>query len=273
MSDFPSIPRFEIIEPLGRNGNHNYLARHVNLGTIVRLQFVRGHIAVARLMHQAKMLSWLNHPNIAAIYELSMVGDDGMYVIRQFVEGASLADTVPDRGPMSFGEVVRILRSVVAAVECAHARQTVHGFLHPKHILLDRVGNVFVIGFGEVGPDVPGLNAIGNPHFLAPEQLDGRAKLVPQTDVYGLAELAYYLLCRQFPFGDTEEIADLLVRKNCGTSASIETHRPELPNALDRVLRRGMSVRPSHRHATPTKFVDDLERAFRLGRKWWQFWR
>jgi eukaryotic-like serine/threonine-protein kinase len=117
----------------------------------------------------------------------------------------------------------------------------------------------------------------GNPHFLAPEQLAGFAKTVPQTDVYALAEVVFLLLSGSFPFHGAVGIADLFDRKLSGALPSIRGCRPELPRRVELTLQRAMAVRPEDRFRSAGKFVEELDGALRLcpeeEKKWWQFWR
>ena len=187
---------------------------------------------------------------------------------REYVEGNSLHETARRAELPAPSEIVRIAGQVAGALDYAHGRDLVHGNLHPKHILLDRTGHVRLIGFGELGPVRP-YGVVGNPHFLAPEQVDNSGRVVPQTDVYGLAEVVFLLLTGSFPFQGAEGIGQLLERKRSARAPSIRERRPELPRRVDLVLQRAMALRPEHRHPSAGQFVEDLGRALHGAHKQW----
>jgi serine/threonine-protein kinase len=116
---------------------------------------------------------------------------------------------------------------------------------------------------------------LGNPIHLAPEQLHSRDPLTPRTDVYALAETAYWVLAGRHPY-HAEGIAAKLAMKSSGPLASILDMRPDLPGAIDDVLRTGMATEPADRFGSVTEFAQALAGAAgrrTQGKKWWEFWK
>lgn len=281
MDEHPPIPGYELIKLLGRDGHLIYSARRSATGQLVWLNVVQnigelGQLVADRLRQQAQVLATLNHPNIVRVVEIGQAQGIGFFSALEFAEGSSLDILVRGLQLPQECEVVRIAKLVAAALDYSHGRNIVHGYVHPKHIMLDQTGQVFLFGFGEIGPECREWMVLGDPHFQAPEQIDGLGKTVPQTDVYGLAEVVFLLLTGFFPFGG-EGIPELFRRKRSRQSPSIRKHRPELPRKVDLTLQRAMALRPEDRYRSPGKFVEELELALRVcqeGRKkWWQFWR
>ena len=214
MSEHPPIPGYDLLKLLGRNGHLIYLARQSSSGCLVRLSVVSSsgefsQLVADGLRQQAQVLATLHHPNIVRLVEFGDEQGYGFFSALEYVEGGSLAEKVFRPELLDHPEIVRIARLVAAALDYAHRHDVIHGSVHPKHILLDRTGHVALIGFAEVGPKRPEGMRYGNPHFLAPEQLAGIEKAVPQTDVYALAEVVFLLLSGSFPFQGTIGIADL----------------------------------------------------------------
>jgi serine/threonine protein kinase len=224
----------------------------------------------------ARVRGRLRHPHILPCLE-SGRHERRPYVVMPLVDGAGVQEVVRAQALPESADVVRITRAVASALDYAHGRGVMHGDVHPKHVLLDRTGHVWVTGFAEVGSGRPDSMCFGNPHHLAPEQLDGVEKTVPQTDVYALAEVTFLLLTGFFPFQGVEGIVELFERKRSGPVPDILEHRPELPRAVDLTLRRAMAVRPEDRFRSAGQLVDELDSALRSGshgqRRWWQIWR
>lgn len=251
-----------------------YKARQRRLNRIVALKrILGGDLAGADgLRQQAQVLGALDHPNIVRLIEVGEAQGHGFFSALEYVDGASLAE-MSQPNLLDHDELVRIVRDVAAALDYAHGRNVVHGSVHPKHILLDQTGHVSVVGFGEVWPSYPEGMIFGNPHFLAPEQFAGFDKTVPQTDVYALAEVVFLLLSGSFPFRGAEGSEHLLRRKSSGPLPSVRACRPELPRGVDLTLQKAMALRPEERFPSAGKFVEELDRILRVGKKWWQLWR
>jgi serine/threonine protein kinase len=198
----------------------------------------------------------LNHPHILPLLESGQI-DDCPYIVMPLVDGGNLVQFVHSGTTPHPAEVVRIVRSVASALDYAHARDVVHGNVHPKHVLLSRSGHVSMIGFAEVNSESPDGMIFGNPQYVAPEQLAG-FDAVPSTDVYGLAEIAFLLLSGTFPFKGTAGIIELMDRKRFGPVPSIRDRRPELSCRVDLTLQRAMALRPDERFPSAGQFVEEL---------------
>jgi serine/threonine protein kinase len=282
VDEHPPIPGYELVELLGRNGHLIYKARQRTTGQLVRLNVVHssgefGQMVADGLIQHARVLATLYHPSIVLPVEIGELEGYGFFSVLQYFEGANLAEMVRRLELPDHGEVVRIARQVAAALDYAHERNIVHGNVHPNHIRLDCTRHVFLSGFGEISPRCPEGTVFGNPHFLAPEQLEGFGKTVPQTDVYGLAELVFLLLTGSFPFQEAGGIEQLLNRKRSVQAPSIRGCRPQLPRRVDLTLQQAMALRPEDRYRSAGQFVEELAQALRVcqeeRKKWWQFWR
>jgi serine/threonine protein kinase len=283
VDEHPPIPGYELVELLGRNGHLVYKARQLTSGQFVWLNVVPsggefGRIVAEQFRHKARVLAILDHPNIVRLVEMGEAEDFGFFSALQYVEGASLAEIGRRMKLPDYREVVRIAGLVANALDYAHGRNIVHGNVHPKHILLDCTRHVFLIDFGEVDPTLPEGAIFGNPHFLAPEQLEGESgKAVPQTDVYGLAEVVFRLLTGVYPFQKAVGIEQLMKLKRSVQAPSVGDFRPEMPRRVDLTLQKAMALRPEDRHGSAGQFVEELDQALQAGperpKKWWQFWR
>src|SRR5579862_9228091 len=102
------VGSYEIRQEIGRGGmGVVYLARDTRLDRDVAIkvlpeQFARDLRRLERLQREAKVLASINHPHIAAIYQLE-VCDSQPYLVMEHVEGTTLAQRLED-GPMPAGE-------------------------------------------------------------------------------------------------------------------------------------------------------------------------
>src|SRR5262249_5388971 len=103
---------YEIIAFLGKGGmGGGYPARDTKLKRDVAIkilpdEFSRDADRVSRFQREAEVLASLNHPNIAAIYDLQEA-NGSRYLVLELVEGETLADRIA-RGPISVEEALDI---------------------------------------------------------------------------------------------------------------------------------------------------------------------
>ncbi len=95
---------------------------------------------------EALALAKLNHPNIAAVYD---VGEqDGIdYIVMELVAGESLAARLR-AGALGVQEATSIALQVTQALEDAHERGVVHRDLKPANIMITPRGHAKVLDFG-----------------------------------------------------------------------------------------------------------------------------
>ncbi len=166
------------------------------------------------------------------------------------------------------------IAQIAAALDYAHSRGVVHGYVHPRHILIGKDESIWLIGFGEFPPPPEDIFC-GNPLHLAPEQFEADCRTTLASDVYALTETALWLLCECHPFKGIE-ISELLEAKRTGRlRREIQEFDPGISPALERVLHRGLAPEPTGRYATAGEFAAALASAAGLcdrSRRGW-FWR
>src|SRR5262245_21826538 len=100
------------------------LGRDVAIKTLPR-EFAGDAERLSRFQREARILATLNHPNIAAIYELEESAGDH-YLVMELVDGETLADRLKRTGPLSRADALRIAAQVAAALDAAHQKGIVH---------------------------------------------------------------------------------------------------------------------------------------------------
>ena len=113
---------------------------------ILPSEFARDPTRLGRFRREARTLASLNHPNIAAIYDLEESNGVDCLVL-ELVEGETLADAI-QRGPLPVATALDYARQVAEALEAAHEKGVVHRDLKPANVKVTPEGRVKVLDFG-----------------------------------------------------------------------------------------------------------------------------
>ena len=265
-----TLAHYEIEDRLGEGGSGVvYRGRDLRLERRVAIKVLADalrddELAWARLLREARMASQLNHPHIAAIYDLGE--EDGRaYIAMEYVQGLPLADLIPEGGmPMEL--VGRYGAQISSALAFAHEQGVVHGDLKGSNIVVTADSNVKLLDFG-LARRIPrdGMAEVtssclplaeagataGTLPYLAPEILRG---LSPsrQSDVWALGVLLYQMATGVLPFRGVTPF-ELCVEIMVGTPARLE----EIPEPLRAFLRQSLEKDPGARVAP----IGELEQA------------
>jgi serine/threonine protein kinase len=135
-----TLGHYRIGVQLGRVGvGEVHLADDLSLDRRVALKFLPDEFAadperMARFEREAKVLAWLNHPNIAAIYGLDQA-EGKRFMVLELVEGETLAQRLA-KGPLPLEDTLALCRQIAEALEAAHEKGIVHRDLKPANVMI-----------------------------------------------------------------------------------------------------------------------------------------
>ncbi len=254
------IGQFEIREMIGRGGmGIVYLARDTKLKRSVAIKSMPVELqtnstARTRFRREAELLASLNHPNIAAIYDIVEQEESGGYLILEYVPGETLAQCIA-REPLKLDETLSIAQQVAEAVAAAHDKGVVHRDLKPGNIKITPEGKVKVLDFGlakasppkgqsvETAVTQPG-RIMGTPAYMSPEQARGKDTDY-RTDIWSFGCIMYEMLTGNVPFeGETatDTVARILERE-----PDWEVLPQDTPPNIRTLLRRCLEKDPRRR--------------------------
>src|SRR3989441_6670820 len=225
---------YSIVSFLAKGGmGEVYRARDTKLKREVAIkilpeEFSRDRDRVARFQREAEVLASLNHPNIAAIYDLQEA-EGSRFLVLEFVEGETLAERIK-RGAIPIEDALNIAKSICEALEVAHEKGITHRDLKPANIKITPDGKVKVLDFGlakaiESAPtgtalsnsptllSMAGTNVgmiLGTAAYMSPEQAKGR-QVDRRTDIFAFGCVLYEMRTGR-PAFDGEDIAEILGR-------------------------------------------------------------
>jgi hypothetical protein len=265
-----NIAGYAIEEHAGSGGmGVVFRARDVRLGRQVALKVIAPHLARdplmrARLNRESTIHASLDHPNVVPLFEAGEA--DGMiYLAARWVEGLNLHQLVERERPLDPGRATQIVTQVAAALQTAHDRSLIHRDVKPSNVLIESGDHAYLADFGltRSASDPAGITAsgdlLGTLDYVAPELIDGGG-LDERVDIYGLGCLLYEALTGEVPFPRDGHAAKLYAHLSAEPPAP-RNLRPDIPDAIDAVVRRALSKDPDDRQPTPAVFAGELAAA------------
>ncbi len=208
------FPQLEILECLGRGGmGVVYKARQPRLNRFVALKILAREKEqdaqfAERFTREAQALARLNHPNIVTVHDFGEAGGH-CYLVMEFVDGLNLRQLLQTR-KMPSEQALTIVPKICEALQYAHEQGVVHRDIKPENILLGKSGRVKIADFGiakmlgdETGQQTltGARDAVGTPHYMAPEQIEKPLTVDHRADIYSLGVVFYEMLTGELPLG------------------------------------------------------------------------
>ena len=274
-----TLSHFQITAKLGEGGmGEVYRATDSKLGREVAIKVLPEAVAadperLARFEREAKVLASLNHPHIAAIYQVEEAAGKH-FLVMELAEGEDLAARLA-RGPVPVDEVLPMALQMAEALEAAHERGIIHRDLKPANIKVDGEGRVKVLDFGlakaldpaagDRGHDgtvspvgqsplslSPTLTAqmtnagviLGTAAYMSPEQAKGKS-VDKRADIWAFGLVCFEMLTGRRLFA-AESVAETLAGV-IKTDVDFAELPDNLPVAFRRLLRRCLEREPRNR--------------------------
>ncbi|MDQ3265263.1 MAG: protein kinase [Myxococcota bacterium] len=234
--------------------------------------FTNSRDFVDMFLDEARLAARLHHPNVVQISDLG-VADGRYFLCMEYLAGEDL-QTVIERGAqrgeqVPLGVAARIILMALEGLEYAHdyteggARtHLVHRDVSPSNIFVTFQGNVKVLDFGiakassKLIHTQPGT-VKGKLGYMSPEQARGEA-LDARSDLFSLGVSFHELLTGRRVFQKDSEVGVLLAMmgEDVPPPSSV---RPEIPGALDAIVRRATQRDVNQRYASAGQMREEVE--------------
>lgn len=248
--------RYEIGELCGHGGmSHVYKGFDRLLGRAVAIKILTNHKEVdmvQRFEREAHLLSGLNHPNIASIYDFGEE-EDKLFMVMEFVDGKSLYHFLDEDKPMPLERALRFMIQIGEGLAAAHEHKIVHRDIKPENVLVCQRETVRLIDFGLAvtyqqihSNDRLTIHGycVGTQRYMSPEQKEGKVP-TPATDIY-----AFGLVCAE------------LLAGSCAVSAGMLQPVENLPVAVKPywpIIQKACHEKPSRRWTTVNEMMDAVK--------------
>ena len=261
-----TVSHYRVLEKLGGGGmGVVYKARDTRLDRFVALKFLppeltRDDDAKQRFMHEAKVASALDHPNICTIHDVDETPDGQMFLAMAYYAGETLKQRIA-RGPLPVAEAIDIASQVAQGLVQAHDAGIVHRDIKPANLIVSKDGVVKILAFGiakltgETALTRTGIT-LGTMAYMSPEQLAG-ADIDHRVDFWALGAVLYQMLIGQLPFRGEPEAAVLSAILN-DPPKPVREIRPDVSDELEQVVSRALKKNRDDRYGSASELRSDL---------------
>ncbi len=262
-----TIAGYQILERLGRGGMGTvYRARQIALDREVALKVLSARYSddktfINRFFKEAQAAARLNHPNVVQVYDVRE--EKGLYLISlEMMDGGTVQDLASAEGALPIPQVIRIARDAARGLVYAERKGIVHGDIKPDNLMLNSDGVVKIsdLGLARDAGEVAhqGEEGIfGTPHFISPEQAQGRA-VDSRSDIYSLGATLYRLLTGETPFTGAS-VREIVMKQIQEEPREIRELRPECPEDLTDLVSVMMAKDPDDRFESAASLLEALE--------------
>ncbi|MCA1620872.1 MAG: serine/threonine-protein kinase [Acidobacteria bacterium] len=274
-----TISHYRILGQAGEGGmGVVYVAEDLHLGRRVAIKIPHAgrdesHYR-ARFLREARSVSKLRHPNIAAVHDYGETDEGQPFIVMELVSGQTLGDVLAGSG-LSIARSVEVACQTAEALSEAHRRGVVHRDIKPSNVVIDDQGEVKVLDFGLAkqlheegagGPDAATLLSartrsdvvIGTPLYLSPEQARG-SKVDGRSDLFALGALLYECLTGRPAFSGSNviEIGAQVLHFDPPPPSRFN---PRVPAELDRLTLKALAKKPEDRFQSAAELASELAR-------------
>ena len=204
------------------------------------------------LLLEGRNLAQLRHENVVTV--LGAADHDGRVGIwMELVEGRTLSEIVNKEGPFSASEATQMGIELCGALAAVHRKQLVHGDIKGQNVKREDGGRIVLMDFSssrgaDESPGNPDSDPAGTPLYMAPELWEGETPH-PDSDIYALGVLLYYLVTNEFPVRGTS-IESLRRAHEDGERHLLRDERPGLPDVFVRAVEKALRQNPKERFAS-----------------------
>ncbi|WP_373049019.1 serine/threonine-protein kinase [Vulgatibacter sp.] len=277
----PSFGHFEIVGRIGRGGmaevykavvrDGAYKGRTVALKRLLP-EYAGNDQYVDLFVGEADLSRMLRHPNIVEVLDSGSI-EDTYFMAMDFIDGRDLGAILArcrERQillPVDFA--LFLVQKLLEALDAAHKAvspsgkplHVVHCDVSPSNLFISKTGEIKLGDFGIAkvrAVDPSRRNGIwGKVHYASPELLRG-GDVLPQADIWAAAVVLYELLtlCRPFTGESIEEIGKDILKAD---APQVTWLRPEVPEAVERVLQMALHPDPDQRFGDAGTFAMALQ--------------
>ena len=276
-----TLGRYRLVE-LVKEGGFGAVYRGINICTgypvaikILHKRLVQREVFRRRFVREARILEQIQHPHVVRIFEHGIHEKLGLYLVMEWLEGQDLSLFLPSqKGELTRLRVLSLFAQLLDGLRRIHEEKVVHRDLKPQNLRVTQEGGrevLKILDFGIAWADTcehltqTGMS-MGTPHFMAPEQIDGKYREIgPHTDLYAAGMILAWMLTGRYLF-DGESPQEICFKQCYLEPPTLQQLRPRamFPEALETLVAKAIQKDKQTRFQSADEFLTELHRALPL---------
>ncbi len=211
---------------------------------------------------EARLISQLNHPNIAQIYYIDQ-SDDVFYFAMELINGGTLKDMIREGKNLNGTKGLEYLITVCRTLDFVSGKNIIHRDIKPENIMISDDGTLKVVDFGVAvvndGQNKKGKseNLVGSPYYVSPDCIKG-LPLDSRSDIYSLGATFYHFFAGAPPF-DGNNVEEVLLKHLNDDLVPLKMRNPAVSNWLSDIITKMMAKSPENRYQGYKDIIADLD--------------
>ncbi|XP_008195774.1 uncharacterized protein LOC661848 isoform X1 [Tribolium castaneum] len=184
---------------------HNVLNVKVAV-KIIDIREIKEKYVVKNLHREARIMSTLNHPCIASLFQTMQLADNVYYLVTELVSGGDLCSFIIGQryGKLEERPARVYARQFASALAHMHSYGIVHRDLKMENVMLNSSQTqIKIVDFGLSNvwtSENPLRTHCGSPEYAAPELFIAGREYGPEVDLWSLGIIFYGMVVGQLPF-------------------------------------------------------------------------
>lgn len=257
-----TISHFLIHGKIGEGGmGIVYKAEDIRLKREVALKFLPADLTLSgeartRFLHEARIASHLDHPNICTVYEVDETLDGRMFIAMAYYEGETLKAKMA-REKLSLETILDISLQILNGLEAAHKSGIIHRDIKPANIFITRDNEVKILDFGLARLEnqdritKTGIS-VGTAAYMSPEQIKGEIG-DHRIDIWAMGVLIHEMAVEKLPF-QGEALHALMY----SIANDPFNEKEKFPGQLKEIICQCLEKAPEDRYQEFAEIRDDL---------------
>jgi serine/threonine protein kinase len=247
---------------------HNVLNVKVAV-KIIDIREIKEKYVVKNLHREARIMSTLNHPCIASLFQTMQLADNVYYLVTELVSGGDLCSFIIGQryGKLEERPARVYARQFVSALSHMHTFGIVHRDLKMENVILNSTQTqIKIVDFGLSNVwtnENPLRTHCGSPEYAAPELFIAGKEYGPEVDLWSLGIIFYGMVVGQLPFvggrknqlSSQERRKRLVAQINKGLGASQRQAIAPLSPEFRTMLTKLLTADPTKRISTKELLV------------------
>ncbi|KFI93775.1 serine/threonine-protein kinase [Bifidobacterium stellenboschense] len=260
----PRLPGYTFVQTLGSGSTASvYLYQQRTPNRVVAVKVSKESLdprAAAQFTQEANTMAQLSsHPYIMQIYGAGVTSAGQGYIVFEYAPNGTYKE-ITQRRPLTCDEMLDLGIKLSSALFTAHRAGVIHHDIKTSNVLVNAQGLPILADFG-ISTNIYDKTFTGySLPWAPPEVLNGHPG-AEAADIYSLAATLYATLTGRSPFESgyrprtPGQLKELILTKPLPP-----INRPDVPQDVERVLRKAMAKDPDDRYYSALQFARELQR-------------